>query len=607
VSSTLGISFGYHDSGVALITENGEIFAEHEERFTRRKFDSSFPKNSLNWLFEAGLTSNIKKVCHYEVPSLKRRRMLLQFLHNPPRSENRAQVINSIWLTTNRNFRNYIKDSLSNLGIYAPIEFMHHHQSHAAASYFTSSFKDSAILVVDGVGEFDCTSIWNAKNNKLTRVKSLKFPNSLGLFYAAFTNYCGFKVNSGEYKFMGLAPYGRPVFKDLILRDFLRLDPHGLYRVDHKKLGLGNFDGFKFDEIVKTLGHSKRLPHDSITNFHADVAASVQACLNLAMVNLANYAIEITGNKSLCIAGGVGLNCVSNQKISEVIGEENTYFFSASGDAGGALGAAALGHLSLDKNFKTNLPLDIKFSKLGRSFSSSFCKSQLKDLDIPFEQFSDFDASKIIANLINEGKIGAIFYGRSEFGPRALGNRSILADARIPKGQIYINKRIKFRESFRPFAPIVLEEQAQELFMMSLPSPYMLKTVQVRNFIRKGFKCMSTKEEDISISAELNLIDSTIPAATHLDGSARVQTISPLDTSITRKILENFYSLTGCPALINTSFNVRGEPIVSTPFEAINCFMTTGIDFLYLEGCIISKTNIPENLFDKFTSKHSKD
>jgi carbamoyltransferase len=607
MASSLGISFGYHDSGVALIKSCGEVYAEHEERFTRVKFDSSYPEESLRWLVESGLTNDILGTYFYEDPRIKQRRLIWQYLKNPPKSEIRSSVIDKIKLTNRRNFTKYMVENLSNIGITAPIKFVRHHESHAASSFFTSKFNDSAILVVDGVGEFDCTSVWSARNNKLNLVKNFTFPNSLGLFYAAFTSYCGFKVNSGEYKFMGLAPYGKPIFKEIILNNFLNLDSSGLYKVNHKKLGLAEFDGFKFEEISKLLNHSKRHLDEPITNFHADVAASVQACLNLAMTSLARYSLRITGQKFLCISGGVGLNCVSNQKISEVLGEEKTFFFSASGDSGGALGAAALGYFQLNKKIKLPTRFDINFSKIGRVFSEDFCETQLNDLSIPYRKFTLNENVRIIANSINEGKVVGIFHGRSEFGPRALGNRSILADARIPKGQILINNKIKFRESFRPFAPIVLEEQAEKFFEITLPSPYMLKTVQVKNFKRKKTSSVSATEHEISITKELDLIDSPIPAATHLDGSARVQTISLKDTSISRKILEEFYSLTGCPILINTSFNVRGEPIVSTPFDALNCFMTTGIDLLYLEGCLILKSQISEELLSRFVSKYLKD
>ena len=607
MASSLGISFGYHDSGVALIKGSGEVYAEHEERFTRVKFDSSYPEKSLKWLVDSGLTDDVAGTYFYEDPRIKKRRLVWQFLKNPPKSEIRSSVVDKIKLTTRGNFTKYMVENLSAIGINAPIKFVRHHESHAASSFFTSKFNDSAILVVDGVGEFDCTSIWDARNNKLNLVKNFRFPNSIGLFYAAFTSYCGFKINSGEYKFMGLAPYGKPVFKETIIKNFLSLDSNGLYKVNHKVLGLAEFGGFKYEKISELLNHSKRHSDEPLTNFHADVAASVQACLNLAMTGLARYSLKITGQKFLCISGGVGLNCVSNQKISETLGEDKTFFFSASGDAGGALGAAALGYFQLNNNVKQPTRFDINFSKIGRAFSGDMCEAQLNDLSIPYKKLTLKENTKIIANSINEGKVVAIFHGRSEFGPRALGNRSILADARIPKGQILINNKIKFRESFRPFAPIVLEELAEKFFEITLPSPYMLKTVQVKNFKRKKMIADSKTEQEISITKELDSIDSPIPAATHLDGSARVQTINSKDTSISRKVLEEFYSLTGCPILINTSFNVRGEPIVSTPFDALNCFMTTGIDLLYLEGYLISKANISEELLSRFVSKYLKD
>jgi carbamoyltransferase len=602
----LGISFGYHDSSVCLVKNKKDIFAEHEERFTRIKFDSSFPLHSLNWILKNSESTSLD-VFFYEDPTIKRIRLIKQMFTNFP--EEKAKVIDKILLTSRSNFSNYISRQLSEVNKSSKIRFVRHHESHAAAGFFSSNFYESAILVVDGVGEIASTSIWHGNRNKIKLLEVERFPNSIGLMYAFFAAYCGFKINSGEYKFMGLAPYGSPIYKTIILNHFISMSKDGTYRIQAKKMGIANFNGFDFEYAEKLFQRKKRQPDETLDYFHACIAFSVQSILNDLMVNLARRALKITHSKNLVIGGGVGLNCVSNAKVAEAIGEEKIFIFSASGDSGGALGAATIGFIKINKTEIQDKPfrIDINQSKIGRSFLDSEIQIVLQNLCIPHSKISETIASKIVAEKLAEGSVVGIFSGPAEFGPRALGNRSILADARIKNGQIHINQKIKFRESFRPFAPIVLEEEAKKFFEISSPSPFMLRTVLVRNISSKFEIEEPMLTSSIDIEQSLNRISSPIPAVTHLDGSARIQTISKDDKSFTRKCLASFYKITGFPVLVNTSFNVRGEPMVSSPYDAINCFMTTGIDYLYIEGYFLDKKQMSEKLKNSFNLKIQED
>jgi carbamoyltransferase len=609
IKSSLGISFGYHDSAACLIISEHEIYAEHEERFTRRKFDASFPINCIQWLAEIGKLSGVENCMYYEDPRAKSIRLIRQLLlYGFWDIKLIPNFIKSLLMQKRKVYTTYIKSMLNkNLPGIININFTTHHSSHAASTFYTSSFHDAAILVVDGVGEHFSTSIWVGSGNTLEFIKGERFPNSLGLFYAAFSYYCGFKVNSGEYKFMGLAPYGRPIYKEKIAEKFLVLSKSGAYRIRSGRLGLGRLGAFNMKALENLLGRPKRDSSDQISQFHADIASSIQSILNEIMVTKALWALQVTGKNKLCLAGGVALNCVANQKIVEHIGENSVHFFSASGDAGGALGAAALQFVELNHDQLKNRDFRLKIngSKLGKEYSSETCKRFLVGSNIKFIELSVKQLAEVVAEQINHGKVVGIFSGPSEFGPRALGNRSILADARVHKGQIKINMQIKYRESFRPFAPIVIDEFKSQYFEMNYSSPYMLRTVQVKSFAKVS---ENIREDNgaISIEQRLNEIDSLIPGVTHLDGSARVQTILSSDKSVTSEILSEFHKITKCPVLINTSFNVRGEPIVGSPQDAINCFMTTGLDYLVLESFLISKKDVL-HLRQNYLTKVSED
>lgn len=554
---------------------------------------------------EIGKLSNVENCIYYEDPRAKFARLISQlFLYGFYDIKLIPNFIKSLLMQKRNLYTTYIKNMLNkNLGGVIHINFTTHHTSHAASTFFTSSFQDAAILVVDGVGEHFSTSVWVGNGNSLEFIKGERFPNSLGLFYAVFSYYCGFKVNSGEYKFMGLAPYGKPIYKDLISENFVEFSTSGTYRIRSRRLGLGRIGAFNIKVLENLFGKPKREPSDQILQFHADIASSVQSILNEIMVAKALWALQVTRKNRICLAGGVALNCVANQKLVDVVGEDSVHFFSASGDAGGALGAAAIQFVKINgDNLKNkNFRLKINGSKLGKTYTSDTCRQFLIENNIKFTELNFKRIAEIIGAQISHGKIVGVFSGPSEFGPRALGNRSILADPRIHKGQIKINRQIKYRESFRPFAPIVIDEFKSLYFEMISSSPYMLRTVQVKSFMKVSENVREVNEA-ISIEQRLNEIYSLIPGVTHLDGSARVQTISSSDKSVTAEILKEFYKITNCPVLINTSFNVRGEPIVGSPFDAFNCFMTTGLDYLVLENFLISKKdvlNLRHNFFTK--------
>ena len=620
MKSSLGISFGYHDSAVAVLNQSGELFAEQEERFSRVKSDASFPANGLDWLSELSLLQNVDHIVFYENPNIKRVRILKQLLRNPISDPMLAEeVISRLLLTSQRNFSTFILEEMRKRDLKKDLKvnFIEHHLSHAASTFFTSKFEESAILVVDGVGEQVCTSIWSGRRNELIPMENVRFPNSIGLFYAAFSAFCGFKVNSGEYKFMGLAPYGTPRFKNTIKERYLKSSSEGHYKVEHKRLGISRFEGFNFQELEGFFGMPKRTENMKLTSFHADIAASVQVILNELMVDLALRARATTGLKNICLAGGVALNCVANGRIVEIFGEERVHLFSASGDAGGAVGAAAVGFVKENDSKINTKPfrIELKESKLGKKYSQQECENLLIAYGIKYLKLSRKATAQFLAAQIANGACLGIFDGQSEFGPRALGSRSIVANPLMPKGQIHINQRIKFRESFRPFAPVVMSEYANQFFEMSGTSPYMMRTVPVRGFKRIFDYTMNNKTEtserpelvEISIDEELNRIYSPLPSVTHLDGSARVQTIGSDSNSFLRTLLEEFFYVTNCPVLVNTSFNVRGEPIIGKPKDALNCLASTGLDFLYLEGLIIDKHSLNPEFISQSTSRIQED
>lgn len=615
----LGLSFGYHDSSAAIVLDSREIFSSHEERFSRIKFDKSFPEHVLHWLSEISNFEKIDTVNYYENPNLKTIRKLSTLFMRFPHSLGLTSKVFSNRLETNFQLNKLINSNLKSIipnYHVKKINFFRHHETHAACSFFLSPFEKAIILVNDAVGEFDTSSTWVANKSFDQKVKflekksSLKFPDSLGLFYSMMTLYCGFKVNTGEYKLMGLAPYGNPVYKKLLLENVINIKNDGYVTLNRDYLSFLTEDSMLSPKLEILLKNTSRNPESNLTQFHADVAKSVQVILEDALVQQTIFAQQKYGKLPICFSGGVALNAVGNMKICEIIGEENFFAPPASGDAGGALGAAILGNLkkltvnkfsSISQMKKGLFTYDLKGAKIGRQFSHQEILNELKKQNVLFTFHEIEDCISIVAKILNEGKTVGWFFGPSEWGPRSLGARSILADPRTKFGQIEINKRIKFRESFRPFAPIVLQESMKKYFVIQHPSPFMLRTVLVKDFSKfenqeensysTDIKSSEYLRQPISIRDRIGEVSSVIPAVTHLDGTARVQTIGSTDFSYIYDLLKRFELLTGCGVLINTSFNVRGEPIVDSPKDALDCFLSTGLDALCIEGFIVIKND----------------
>ena len=583
----LGISAFYHDSAACIVRE-GEILASaQEERFTRKKHDASFPAHAIEFcLKQAGCkASELEAVAFYEKPFLKFERLLESHLACAPRGI--LSFLQAMPLWTKQKL--WIKDHIQKeLGFEGKIIFPEHHESHAASAFFPSPFEEAAFLTMDGVGEWATTSFGVGKGNKLEMVADIRFPHSLGLLYSAFTYYTGFKVNSGEYKVMGLAPYGRPVYKDLILRELIDLKEDGSF-----KLNMSYFDyvaGLRMTNrrFHKLFGGPPRKPEARVTQRDMDLARSIQEVTEEAMLRISRHVHQVTGQKNLCLAGGVALNCVGNGRILCEGPFENIWIQPASGDAGGALGAALFAwHQYLGKPRSADGKNDrMRGSYLGPEFSEAEIETFLTKRQIPFLRLPDTEMPEKIADLIAQGKVVGWFQGAMEFGPRALGGRSILGDPRSSTMQEQMNLKIKFRESFRPFAPSVLAEKAAEYFELKGESPYMLLVTPVQ---KKWCRAMTVEEKRLEGIELLNVKRSEIPAVTHVDYSARVQTITPTQNPRFHQLLKAFDAKYGCPVMINTSFNVRGEPIVCTPEDAYRCFMRTEMDYLVLGNCLLNK------------------
>ncbi len=582
----LGISAFYHDSAACLVRDGVILAAAQEERFTRKKHDAGFPQSAIEYcLQEAGLSkgAQLDLVAFYEKPFLKCDRLLSTYLACAPRgllSFLKAMPVlmkEKIW----------IKDTIrKKLEFEGTILFPEHHESHAASAFFPSPFEEAAVLTIDGVGEWTTTSVGHGKGNRVELLADLRFPHSLGLLYSAFTYHLGFRVNSGEYKVMGLAPYGEPTFRDLILSELIDLKPDGSFR-----LNLRYFDFMAgltmtnraFDRLV---GGPPRKPEAELTQRHMDLARSVQAVTEEVMLRLARHAHDLTGSRNLCLAGGVALNCVGNGRILREGQFEKIWIQPASGDAGGALGAALLGWYHYNEQpRKVSQHRDSQFgSFLGPAYDAA---EFLKSGSIPCQELSESELMSEVARLLEEGKVIGWFQGRMEFGPRALGNRSILGDARSSQMQETLNLKIKFRESFRPFAPSILSERVADCFELDQPSPYMLLVAPVRETLRKNG---GNKKHADDFLARLKEPRSTLPAITHVDYSARVQTVSEEDNPRFYRLLSEFRRKTDCPVLVNTSFNVRGEPPVCTPEDAYRCFMRTEMDYLVMGNFLLAKS-----------------
>ena len=584
----LGISAFYHDSAACLV-RNGEIIAAaQEERFSRKKHDAAFPSLAVEYcLKEAKINiHDVSYVAFYEKPFLKFERLLMTYLAYAPHGLNSFLKAMPVWIKE----KIFIKDLIRKLLKFdKEIIFPEHHESHAASAFFPSPFKEAAILTMDGVGEWTTTSFGVGKDNDINLQSEINFPHSLGLLYSAFTYYIGFRVNSGEYKLMGLAPYGEPKYVDLIKKELIDIKPDGSFRLNLKYFNYPVGLTMTNEHFNRLFGAPPRRPEGEITQKHMDIARSIQEVTEEIMVKIAAHVYHVTKQDYLCLAGGVALNCVGNGKILKNVPFKNIWIQPASGDAGGALGAALLTWYQYLKNPRTadNVHDQQKGSLLGPA------PENIKDLADRngwiYEQIPDDQLPELMAKLIQNEKIIGLCQGRMEFGPRALGSRSIIGDARSEKMQSALNLKVKFRESFRPFAPSVLDEKSSEYFDISIKSPYMLLVASIQENKRLNVGPTS----DISGLEKLKIKRSLIPAVTHVDNSARVQSVSLNDNPLFYRIIKEFDRQTQCPVIINTSFNIRGEPIVATAWDAYRCFMCTDIDFLLIDNYLFEREKQP--------------
>jgi len=583
----LGISCFYHDSAACLVWDGEIIAAVQEERFTRKKHDFNFPINAINWcLKEGGITAeDLDFVVFYDKPFIKFERILETYLTYAPSGIRQFIQAMPLWLKQKLWIPELIRKEL---GYRGKILFAEHHESHAASAFYPSPFKEAAFLTMDGVGEWDTASFGIGKDNDIEILYTLKFPHSLGLLYSTFTYYTGFKVNSGEYKLMGLAPYGEPKYVDSILHELIDLKEDGSFKLNLKYFGYCN--GLKMTNwrFEKLFGGPARKPETRITQKDKDIAASIQKVTEEIMLKVAKHVYEVTGKDRLCLAGGVALNCVGNGRILRESPFKEIWIQPASGDAGGALGAALLvwhkylGNRRLvdDKNDKQ------KASLLGPYYSDDYIENFLLREGAPYKKLAYSDIPQAVSDLIIQGKVIGWFQGHLEFGPRALGARSIIGDARNPEMQSRMNLKIKYRESFRPFAPTVLREKVFDWFELGQESPYMLLVAPVKEVKRKK---IDNPKDGLRGFDQLKVIRSEIPAVTHVDCSARIQTIKREDHTLYYDMINSFYKKTGCPLIINTSFNVRGEPLVCSPEDAFRCFMRTEMDYLIMGSFLLDK------------------
>ena len=612
MTSILGISAFYHDSAAALIVDGKIIAAAQEERFSRKKHDSSYPFNAVEFVLKrANLSLNkVDYIVFYEKPFLKFERLLETYLAFAPRGFKSFSMAMPIWLREKlfqkKVLFNELKNHNKNFNDINKIYFSEHHYSHAASAFYPSPFKSAVILTLDGVGEWATTTLAKGDEQNLEILKEIHFPHSIGLLYSAFTYYTGFKVNSGEYKVMGLAPYGEPKFKNLILDKLIDLKEDGTFRLNMEYFDYAT--GLKMinNKFSKLFGQPARnLDKDLLTQFHMDIASSIQTVTEEIILRLTKSISKEYGSKNLCMSGGVALNCVANGKILKEKIFENIWIQPAAGDAGGALGAAlALWYKEL-KNKRSESPKDeMQGSYLGPSFDDFEIENDLKRLRAKYTKFSENDILKIAAEELSKEKTIGWFQGRMEFGPRALGARSIIADPRSNKMQKNLNLKVKFRESFRPFAPSIIREDVSKWFELDCDSPYMLLVANVNKSIRKE---MTSEEKKLFGIDKLNIKRSDIPAVTHVDYSARIQTVHKNTNPRYYKLLQSFKKITGCPVLVNTSFNIRGEPIVCSVEDAYRCFMGTNLDILICGNFILYKDKQNIELKEKYKNKFTPD
>ena len=607
----LGISAFYHDSAAALIANDKIIAAAQEERFSRQKHDASYPFNAIKYvLSEAKINlSEVDHIIFFEKPFLKFERLLETYMAFAPKGFKSFSLSMPIWLREKLFQKKFLFDNLKKhdekFNNINKIKFSEHHFSHAASAFYPSPFKEAIILTLDGVGEWATTTVAIGKGNNLQIVKEMHFPHSLGLLYSAFTYYTGFKVNSGEYKVMGLAPYGKPKYKDLIIKELMDLKDDGSFKLNMKYFNYATGLTMTNKKFSNLFGQPVRdSEKDLLNSFHMDIASSIQAVTEEVVLRLTKNIAEEFKIKNLCLAGGVALNCVANGKILNKKYFDKIWIQPASGDAGGSLGAALAYWYHELKNPRENSKDKMEGSYLGPRFSSEFIEKKLISLKADFKKKSFSEITPLVAKELAGSKTVGWFQGRMEFGPRALGGRSILADPRSEKMQKELNLKIKFRESFRPFAPSVLIEDVNNWFDLDCDSPYMLL---VSNVKKDKQISMSDKDKMLFGIDKLNVKRSSIPAITHVDYSARIQTVHKDTNPIYYDLINEFKKITNCPVLVNTSFNVRGEPIVCSVEDAFNCFMGTNLDILVIENFILYKDDQDKTLLKDYKNKFELD
>ena len=609
----LGVSAFYHDSAACLLKDGKIVSAAQEERFTRKKHDASFPSNAILYcLKDSQIGSNeIKSVVFYEKPFVKFERLIETYLAFAPKGFKSFSKAMPLWIKDKLFQKSKIVKELnltlgSNINWSERLLFSEHHLSHAASAFYPSPFKRSAVLTLDGVGEWTTTSIALGKGKELRVIKEIHFPHSIGLLYSAFTYYTGFRVNSGEYKVMGLAPYGKPKYANLIKDKLIFISEDGSFQLDmsyfNYTTGL-TMTNKKFDQL---FGGPPRLPETEITQREMDLAASIQKVTEEILVRIAKDIAKDTGERNLCLAGGVALNCVANGILFREKIFDNIWIQPAAGDAGGALGAALSAyHLHFNEERKTSLKSDsMKGSYLGPEFSESEIEKELKSCGAIFKKLSENELIEEVANALVEKKAVGWMQGKMEFGPRALGSRSIIADPRSPKMQRQLNLKVKYRESFRPFAPSILREDLTEWFEHESDSPYMLIVANIKKDKRRK---MTLKEEGFFGIDKLNVVRSSVPAITHVDYSARIQTVHSDTNPRYHSVISRFKKKTGCPIVVNTSFNVRGEPIICSPTDAFKCFMGTELDILAIGNYLLIKEQQNNSLKENYKNLYEID
>ncbi|MCH2492779.1 MAG: carbamoyltransferase [Gammaproteobacteria bacterium] len=598
MSHILGLSAYYHDSAAALVSDGKIIAAAQEERFTRKKHDAGFPTQAIRYcLAEAGLAFNaIDQVVFYDKPLVKFERLLETYIATTPRGFPSFLAAMPIWLKEKLYLKTVIRRELAAIGecekkALPSLLFAEHHQSHAASAFFPSPFPEAAVLCMDGVGEWATTTVWHGKDNRVHPLWQIDFPHSLGLLYSAFTYFTGFKVNSGEYKLMGLAPYGVPRYTELILDNLIDVKLDGTFRLAMEYFDYATGLRMTNDRFSELFRRGPRAPESPLTQDEMDIAASIQVVTEDIVLRLAQTIHAETGLKNLCLAGGVALNCVANGRLLREGPFEGLWIQPAAGDAGGALGCAlATWHEYLDQPRSCDTQDAMQGAYLGPAFTDAEARESLESVGAVYNTLEASELYSSVAELLAKGNVVGWFQGRMEFGPRALGARSIIGDPRNIEMQSVMNLKIKYRESFRPFAPAVLAERIADYFEQAEDSPYMLLVANVREMLRKQ---VSVEDDQLFGIDKLNVLRSELPAITHIDYSARIQSVHKETNPQFHALLSAFDQLTGCGVLVNTSFNVRGEPIVCTPLDAYRCFMRTEMDSLVIGNMVFAKMDQP--------------